>query len=73
MDSVGSYDPCTDYLEGCAEYGERGEYHDVGLQSEMGSNRSDDHEFLESVERIADQDIRINYTRYRDAGVSSLP
>ncbi|KAK1784647.1 hypothetical protein P4O66_003330 [Electrophorus voltai] len=38
MDSAESYDPCTNYTEGWTEVGERGEYRDFGLQSEMGSN-----------------------------------
>ncbi|KAK1800955.1 hypothetical protein P4O66_004716 [Electrophorus voltai] len=42
MDSAGFYDPCMDYLEGCAVYGERGEYCDVGLRSEMGSDHEED-------------------------------
>ncbi|KAK1802129.1 hypothetical protein P4O66_021757 [Electrophorus voltai] len=42
VDSAGSYNPYMDYSEGYAEYGERGEYSDVTLWFDLGSDYGKD-------------------------------
>ncbi|KAK1784437.1 hypothetical protein P4O66_011372, partial [Electrophorus voltai] len=41
-DSAGSYDPYMDYYEGYTDYGERGEYSDISLWSDLGSDYVED-------------------------------
>ncbi|KAK1785527.1 hypothetical protein P4O66_018891, partial [Electrophorus voltai] len=61
VDSTGSYDLYMDHPEGHAEYGERVEYSDVSLRSDMGSNYGEDPPMeVEEVlpgDSLADSDI----------------
>ncbi|KAK1800243.1 hypothetical protein P4O66_000289 [Electrophorus voltai] len=61
VDSAGSCDPYMDYSEGYAEYGERAEYSDISLWSDLGSDYGEDPPMeVEEVlhgDSLADSDV----------------
>ncbi|KAK1799539.1 hypothetical protein P4O66_000421 [Electrophorus voltai] len=61
VDSAGSYNPYMDYPEGYTDCGERGEYSDVSLRSDLGSDYVEDPPMEVEVlygDSLADSDVQ---------------
>ncbi|KAK1785635.1 hypothetical protein P4O66_018270, partial [Electrophorus voltai] len=70
VDSAVSYDPYMDYYEGYADCGEKGEYSDVSLRSDLGSDYVEDPPMvIEEVlygDSLVDSDVQSVVSRNKE-------